>query len=55
LRLSRRPTSAHVSVAQANDLPILFANLIWQESSFQSKPSAGPGARHRAVHSGNRD
>ena len=37
--------SAIVSVAQANDLPIpFFANLIWQESSFQSKTISSAGA-----------
>jgi soluble lytic murein transglycosylase-like protein len=37
--------SAIVSVAQANDLPIpFFANLIWQESSFQSKTISPAGA-----------
>jgi hypothetical protein len=36
---------AIVSVAQANDLPIpFFANLIWQESSFQSKTISSAGA-----------
>ena len=35
--------SAIVSVARANDLPIpFFANLIWQESSFDPRPSARP-------------
>jgi soluble lytic murein transglycosylase-like protein len=43
LRLLSR--SAIVSVAQANDLPIpFFANLIWQESSFQSKTISSAGA-----------
>jgi hypothetical protein len=37
--------SAIVSVARANDLPIpFFANLIWQESSFQSKTISSAGA-----------
>jgi soluble lytic murein transglycosylase-like protein len=37
--------SAIVSVALANDLPIpFFANLIWQESSFQSKTISSAGA-----------
>ena len=37
--------SAIVSVAEANDLPIpFFANLIWQESSFQSKTISRAGA-----------
>jgi soluble lytic murein transglycosylase-like protein len=37
--------SAIVSVAQANELPIpFFANLIWQESSFQSKTISSAGA-----------
>ena len=37
--------SAIASVAQANDLPIpFFANLIWQESSFQSKTISPAGA-----------
>ena len=37
--------SAIVSVAQANDLPVpFFANLIWQESSFQSKTISPAGA-----------
>jgi soluble lytic murein transglycosylase-like protein len=37
--------SAIVSVAQANELPIpFFANLIWQESSFQSKTVSSAGA-----------
>ena len=44
--------SAVVSVARANDLPIpFFANLIWQESSFNTKTDQ-PRRRagHRAVH-----
>jgi soluble lytic murein transglycosylase-like protein len=37
--------SAIVAVARANDLPItFFANLIWQESSFQSKTISPAGA-----------
>jgi soluble lytic murein transglycosylase-like protein len=37
--------SAIVSVARANDLPVpFFANLIWQESSFQSKTISSAGA-----------
>jgi soluble lytic murein transglycosylase-like protein len=37
--------NAIVSVARANDLPIaFFANLIWQESSFQSKTISHAGA-----------
>jgi hypothetical protein len=37
--------SAIVAVAQANDLPIpFFANLIWQESSFESKTVSTAGA-----------
>jgi hypothetical protein len=37
--------SAVVSVARANELPIpFFANLIWQESSFQSKTISTAGA-----------
>ena len=45
-RLSRSGLcSAIASVARANDLPItFFANLIWQESSFQSKTVSHAGA-----------
>jgi hypothetical protein len=45
-RLSRSGLcSAIVSVARANDLPVtFFANLIWQESSFQSKTISPAGA-----------
>jgi hypothetical protein len=45
-RLSRGGLcSAIASVAQANDLPItFFANLIWQESSFQSRTISPAGA-----------
>ncbi|MEA2979378.1 MAG: hypothetical protein QOF09_1201 [Alphaproteobacteria bacterium] len=46
-RLSRSGLcSAIVAVARANDLPItFFANLIWQESSFQSKTISRAGAQ----------
>ena len=37
---------AVASVARANDLPVpFFANLIWQESSFDTRASAAPARR----------